>query len=98
MRVHSFCVAMVGMLALGFSTLLLADNDRREGERRGPPEEAFAACDGKTEGDTVSFSTPRHENLSGTCKMMRERLVAVPDHGAEGHAHGGREGKQSLSE
>ncbi|MES3022999.1 MAG: hypothetical protein V4857_15620 [Pseudomonadota bacterium] len=43
------------------------------GERRGPPPEAFSACKGKQNGDTVKAKMPRGE-VSGTC-----RLVLIPD-------------------
>jgi len=47
--------------------------------RRGPPPEAFEICEGKSEGDSVSFTTPKGDSVEATCKLMREKLVAVPD-------------------
>lgn len=51
------------------------------GRPQGPPPEAFEACEGKAEGDSVSFKGPRGESLEATCEMMNDQLVAVP----EGH-------------
>jgi hypothetical protein len=39
-------------------------------ERRGPPQEAFDACKGKTDGDTAQMKTPRGDVMSGTCRMV----------------------------
>lgn len=48
---------------------------------RQPPPEAFEACEDKSEGDTVSITTPRGDTLDATCKLMKEQLIAVPEHG-----------------
>jgi len=47
--------------------------------RRGPPPEAFEICEGKSEGDSVSFTTPKGDSVAATCQLKREKLVAVPD-------------------
>jgi len=47
--------------------------------RRGPPPEAFEVCEGQSEGASVSFTTPKGDSVEATCKLMREKLVAVPD-------------------
>lgn len=53
-----------------------------KGPRHGkPPKEAIEACENKSEGEQVSFTTKRGHELSGTCKLMEEMMVAVP----EGH-------------
>ncbi|UTH72715.1 hypothetical protein [Chromobacterium sp. IIBBL 290-4] len=49
-------------------------------QNRVPPDEAFQACNGKKAGETVSFTTPRGEKMSGKCAMMPARLAAIPDH------------------
>ena len=61
------------------------------GQERGkPPAEAFEACEGKSEGDTVSITSPQGDTVEGTCKTMRggDDLIAVP---AGGPPKGGRE-------
>ncbi|KXI30275.1 hypothetical protein [Paraglaciecola hydrolytica] len=60
---------------------------QQDSQKRGntPPPEAIKACEGKSEGDTVSFETRRGDTLEGTCKKIEEQLVAVP-------ANGGRQG------
>jgi len=47
--------------------------------RRGPPPEAFEVCEGKSAGDSVSFTTPKGDSVAATCQLKREKLVAVPD-------------------
>ena len=44
-------------------------------ERRGPPPEAFSACEGKSTGDTCTVSTPRGE-LNGACQMPGGNALA----------------------
>ncbi|MEO9386644.1 hypothetical protein, partial [Chromobacterium phragmitis] len=66
---------------LSISLALLTAAAAAEAPRdRMPPDEAFQACNGKKAGDTVSFTTPRGEKMSGKCKMMPARLAAAPDH------------------
>ncbi|WP_342805117.1 hypothetical protein [Alteromonas sp. M12] len=62
------------------SPLTLAKPDR-EGRGGKPPQEAIEVCEGKSEGDEVSFSTPRGDTITATCQIMQDELVAVP----EGH-------------
>lgn len=49
------------------------------GKPKGPPQEAIAACAGKSDGDTVQFTTRRGDTVSGTCRDIRGGLVAVPE-------------------
>ena len=61
------------------------------GQERGkPPAEAFEACEGKSEGDTVSITSPKGDSVEATCKTMRggDDLVAMP---AGGPPKGGKE-------
>ena len=44
-----------------------------QGERHGPPQEAFDACKGKKDGDAVEVKSPRGDMAKGTC-----RLVMIP--------------------
>ena len=48
-----------------------------------PPQEAIEACADKSEGEVVSFETPRGDQMEATCTLIEEQLVAVP----EGHKH-----------
>jgi Spy/CpxP family protein refolding chaperone len=59
--------------------------------RQGPPQEAIDACAGLKEGDAVQFTTPRGDTVSGTCRQIRDQLIAVP----AGGPPGGRMGKES---
>lgn len=55
-----------------------------EGQRMGPPQEAIDACIGKTEGESVSFTTPRGNTVNGTCQLKEDTLVAVPENAPQG--------------
>ncbi len=52
--------------------------DSRDG-RRGPPPEAYAACEGKTVGSTAQFVNPRGETVTGKCESEAGRMVLRPD-------------------
>lgn len=55
--------------------------------RRGPPPEAFTACENKAQNDVCNVETP-HGSLKGTCGSPRQetRLVCIPD---DHKKHGG---------
>ena len=59
-------------------------------QNRVPPREAFEACDGKQAGDKATFTTPRGEKLTGTCKLVPARLAVMPDHPPQGGDANGR--------
>ncbi len=77
-------VAIIILLAL-LSVVTACANSSRDGGGRGgqqgPPPEAIAACEGKAQGDSVSFEGRKGESLTGTCELINDQLVAVP----EGH-------------
>jgi hypothetical protein len=59
--------------------------------RKVPPPEAFAACEGKKDGDRVTFIGARGETLAATCRMFDGKLAAAPDRNAAGKSQeGGR--------
>ncbi|PWF46861.1 hypothetical protein [Massilia glaciei] len=73
---------LVPVTLLAFMGAAFAQPQHPErGERCGPPQEAFAACKGKQQGDKVKAKMPRGD-VSGTCK-----LVLIPDD-LEGQAGG----------
>jgi hypothetical protein len=47
--------------------------------RRRPPPEAFADCQGKTEGAAVQHQTPRGDVVAATCVSTPEGLAARPN-------------------
>lgn len=53
------------------------DSDSKR--RKGPPQEAFEACEGKDAGDTVEFAGRRGETITATCEERDDQLVAVPE-------------------
>jgi len=70
------CV-LVGACIVG-SSHLYAQQGRQA--PNGPPPEAIEACEGKSEGELVSFETRRGDTLSGECQYVEDQLVAVPEH------------------
>lgn len=54
-------------------------DEARNNRRRGPPAEAYKACEGKSEGSMAEFVDPRGETLSGICEIENGRLVLRPD-------------------
>ncbi|MFT5701812.1 MAG: hypothetical protein ACI8ZB_004713 [Desulforhopalus sp.] len=42
-------------------------------------EEAFAACEGKSEGDIVMLITGKDEKVKATCRDINDHLVALPE-------------------
>ncbi|WP_304131289.1 hypothetical protein [Mesonia mobilis] len=52
---------------------------------RTPPPEAIEACDGQSEGDSVSFESPHGDTLEGVCAYVDEQLVAVPENRGRRH-------------
>lgn len=90
--------AKIISLALLFTSAVVAaqvglaeSKEGQEPRRKGPPPEAFAACEGRAEGEKVAFDTPRGHTLQAICKHKQGKLVAVP----EGHRpkHKGEEKK-----
>ncbi|MAD15643.1 MAG: hypothetical protein CL579_06130 [Alteromonadaceae bacterium] len=71
-----FIVASVFALS---SLTACAQEGRGQGGERRPPPEAFEACEGQSEGDSVSVETRRGDSMSATCQMIDDTLVAVPD-------------------
>ncbi|RAR85307.1 hypothetical protein AX018_100690 [Paracidovorax anthurii] len=49
-----------------------------------PPPEAYTACQGQTEGATVTLTMPDGKTLQGTCRTMNGSLVAMPAGGPPG--------------
>lgn len=65
------------------SSLVSAQQDRDQDDRRGPPkqppQEAIDACADKVENETVTFSGRRGEEVSAICLYVEDQLVAVPE-------------------
>ena len=70
---------------LALSPLAQAGSDDRQGKRRGPPPQAFEACQEQAAGAVCSFEGHRGE-LQGTCIVpprdaQSEVLVCAPEGG-----------------
>ena len=77
-----FLGKVMKLLKLVFVATLLTgslNTFAQQGRPNGPPPEAIEACENKSEGDTVSFETRRGDSVEGTCEMVEEQLVAVPE-------------------
>jgi hypothetical protein len=78
---HNNKCVMICLLGTLLPTLVWASTDFNRpprGERRRPPQEAFDACKGKTEGTSVTIATP-HGNFKATCRNFEGSLAAVPE-------------------
>jgi hypothetical protein len=78
-----FAMLMVVAAVLMSATALAQSDDGQRGRmhgRRGPPEEAVAACEDKADGEACSFTVPRRD-IEGTCESMRrsEDVACVPE-------------------
>lgn len=73
-------MTLTGLLITFNLTAALAQGGGR-GQRQGPPAEAFTACEGKSEGDTSFFESPRGDMVTGTCVQDRngDQMVLRPD-------------------
>ncbi len=81
MKRFSKGTALLMMLAM-ISVTACANNERGgRGNQQGFPPEAIKACEGKQEGDKVTFSGREGGSLTATCQTVEGQLVAVP----EGH-------------
>lgn len=74
------CTALLAALA---ATPALAQPQGHQGPPA-PPPEAYAACQGKTEGASVTVTLPDGKTLPGTCRTMNGALVALPAGGPGG--------------
>lgn len=52
---------------------------KNRGTHKGPPPEAYTACDQKSAGDRGQFISSRGEPIAGTCEYEGNRLVLRPD-------------------
>jgi hypothetical protein len=69
------------LLNCGVSMAQAEERRKPQGRMKSPPE-AIAACQGKSEGATVQFTTSRGETLNGVCKDFEGILTAMPGRGA----------------
>ncbi len=71
---------IVRTVTIGTCLLLAAVASAQPSGRRGPPPEAFEACESKSDGDACGFSGRRGE-VSGQCRTPpnTQDLVCVPD-------------------
>lgn len=61
-------------------SLSMAQAFAESSQHHQPPPEAFEICEGQSEGDSVSITTPHGDIIDATCQLMDEKLVAVPKH------------------
>jgi len=76
--VPSLTIGMVLLLALG-SMAVAEDGGPPPRGKHAPPPEAYAACEGKQAGDSVTVTTPRGDKMTATCRELDGKLVATPN-------------------
>lgn len=72
-------IALLGIIIAFSSPGNEALAQQRGRRHQGPPPEAYTACEGKSEGDTAEFESPRGDTVTGTCEMEGDRLGLRPD-------------------
>lgn len=77
-------VTVILLTLLLMPTIGCAKSSGRD-KRQGPPPEAVEACEGKSAGDSVTFTGRRGESLEAICREIDGQLAAVP----EGMPHSG---------
>lgn len=79
-RHHLKRTSVCCLLAILLPATLRAESDARpdKSRLRRPPQEAFDACNNRSEGETVTITTPRGETLTATCRRFQGQLAAVP--------------------
>ena len=68
-----------------------SSGNNRNGKRRGPPPEAYTACEGKSSGDSSQLTTPRGEVLTGSCEEGRDGKLVLRLDRPRGDREGGQE-------
>ena len=79
-----------------FTQVATAQPGGGSGERRGPPPEAYEACDDLAIGSSCEMTGRRGDTLQGTCMASREdedTLVCAPEGGPGGGNQSERTGQ-----
>ena len=72
-------VVLIVSLSTLMPMIVTASNNKGQGRPQGPPPEAIAACEGKSAGDSVTFTGRRGETLEATCQEKDGQMAAVPE-------------------
>ena len=74
--------AVEGVCVVKDGRLFLKPTRHVKSKKRGggkPPQEAFKACDGLSEGDSVRFISSKGHEIRGVCRMVDGALAVVPE-------------------
>lgn len=66
-------------IILSVAALLMTAHMAQANDRRGPPPEAFEACEGKSAGDSSEFAGRDGEAITGVCEERDGKMVLHPD-------------------
>jgi len=66
---------------IGVASASAGSFDETQGRQGGmkPPPQAYEACKGKEEGDSVKITTPWGKTMNATCKQGDGKLAAMPE-------------------
>lgn len=78
------CAALLAVM-MGAATAASAGEDKGQRPPIKPPESAYQACDGLSEGEKVEFSMADGNEFHGYCRVLEGRLAAMPEHGIRRH-------------
>lgn len=86
MLVVAGCAGSAEESTSSLTSAVSTSSEADERGHRGPPPEAFTACEGKAAGDACTVTTPHGDELAGTCATPPEdtRLACRPSHMPEG--------------
>lgn len=80
----SALLAAAGLVFITHAGWVYAESEEGQQKRghRGPPAEAFTACEGKSAGDAAQLTGRRGETVNGTCEAGPDgKLVLRPEGG-----------------
>jgi hypothetical protein len=74
-----------------------ASEQGQAGDKPTPPDEAIAACTGKSEQEACEFTSPKGQE-TGTCETVQGQLACSPQRGSEGSGQSDNQGSQLQNE
>jgi len=78
---HAACLRCAQVLMSAALAAAATGHAQEHGHPPPPPPEAYTACQGKTEGASVTLTMPDGKTLDGICRLRDGQLVAMPARG-----------------
>lgn len=94
MRTVGFSLTAPFMFAMALAPLASA----QPAPPQGPPREAIRACSGRSQGQSCSFTSPRGDQIDGTCRAPEGRELACAPARPHGPPPGAMEACAGIDE